>query len=191
MFRGDFLLGKLEKSRREGFPCYVGDTLFALGCGRLFEGTPAQMTDSLGKFVTLPAETQVCCAHEYTLANLRWALTVDPANRTLLQTALGVGAGYATGLAGNNNNVAVLALGSGVTTGAGQALGGTEQIKRTLRVKQGVAVSVFVANPHVFTLEDGSRHKRADADQIGFKAQVDPYGLLNPGKMRSYTPSRA
>jgi len=45
---------------------------------------------------------------------------------------------------------------------------------------------VFVANPHVYTLEDGSRHKRADADQIGFKAEVDPHGLLNPGKMRSY-----
>jgi FAD/FMN-containing dehydrogenase len=50
---------------------------------------------------------------------------------------------------------------------------------------------VFVANPHVFTLEDGSRHKRADADQLGFKAEVDPHGLLNPGKMRTYTPARA
>ena len=50
---------------------------------------------------------------------------------------------------------------------------------------------VFVANPHVFTLEDGSRHKRADADQLGFKAEVDPYGLLNPGKMRSYIPAQA
>ena len=50
---------------------------------------------------------------------------------------------------------------------------------------------VMVANPHVFTLEDGSRHKRADADQLGFKAEVDPYGLLNPGKMRSYAPVRA
>ena len=49
---------------------------------------------------------------------------------------------------------------------------------------------VFVANPHVFTLEDGSRHKRADADQIGFKAEVDPLGLLNPGKMRTYQPTR-
>lgn len=49
---------------------------------------------------------------------------------------------------------------------------------------------VFVANPHVFTLEDGSRHKRAEADQLGFKAQVDPLGLLNPGKMRTYTPVR-
>ena len=50
---------------------------------------------------------------------------------------------------------------------------------------------VLVANPHVFTLEDGSRHKRADADQLGFKAEVDPHGLLNPGKMRSYIPVRA
>ena len=50
---------------------------------------------------------------------------------------------------------------------------------------------VFVANPHVVTLEDGSRHKRADADQLGFKAQVDPLGLLNPGKMRTYQPTRA
>ncbi len=45
---------------------------------------------------------------------------------------------------------------------------------------------VLVANPHVFTLEDGSRHKRADGDQLGFKRQADPYNLLNPGKMRSY-----
>ena len=46
---------------------------------------------------------------------------------------------------------------------------------------------VFVANPHVVTLEDGSRHKRVEADQLGFKAEVDPHGLLNPGKMRSYS----
>lgn len=48
------------------------------------------------------------------------------------------------------------------------------------------AHGVFIANPHVITLEDGSRHKRADADQMGFKAEIDPYGLLNPGKMRSF-----
>ena len=47
---------------------------------------------------------------------------------------------------------------------------------------------VMIANPHVYTLEDGSRHKRADADQAGYKAEVDPFGLLNPGKMRSYVP---
>jgi FAD/FMN-containing dehydrogenase len=48
------------------------------------------------------------------------------------------------------------------------------------------ANGVFVANPHVYTLEDGSRYRRADADQFGFKAEVDPYNLLNPGKMKSY-----
>lgn len=50
---------------------------------------------------------------------------------------------------------------------------------------------VMIANPHVVSLEDGSRHKRADADQLGFKHEVDPYGLLNPGKMRTYVPRRA
>lgn len=64
---------------------FCGDTLFAGGCGRLFEGTPAQMLDSLEKFSVLPPDTQVFCAHEYTLANLRWALAVDPANRSLQQ----------------------------------------------------------------------------------------------------------
>jgi FAD/FMN-containing dehydrogenase len=47
---------------------------------------------------------------------------------------------------------------------------------------------VMIANPHVVTLEDGSRYKRVDADQLGFKQQVDPMGLLNPGKMRSFVP---
>lgn len=64
---------------------FCGDTLFAGGCGRLFEGTPPQMHASLAKFVCLPADTQVCCAHEYTLSNLRWAMAVDPANQALQQ----------------------------------------------------------------------------------------------------------
>jgi len=50
---------------------------------------------------------------------------------------------------------------------------------------------VYIANPHVYTVEDGSRYKRADADQLGFKHDVDPYGLLNPGKMRSFVSARA
>ena len=53
------------------------------------------------------------------------------------------------------------------------------------------AHGVFIANPHVWTLEDGTRHKKADADQLGFKATVDPLGLLNPGKMRSFVPAGA
>ena len=62
---------------------FCGDTLFSLGCGRLFEGTPAQMLQSLHQLAALPAETMVCCAHEYTLANAAFALAVDPANAAL------------------------------------------------------------------------------------------------------------
>jgi hydroxyacylglutathione hydrolase len=62
---------------------FCGDTLFSGGCGRLFEGTPAQMVDSLGKLAELPGDTRVCCAHEYTLSNLRFARTVEPRNRPL------------------------------------------------------------------------------------------------------------
>jgi hydroxyacylglutathione hydrolase len=63
---------------------FCGDTLFSGGCGRLFEGTPAQMSASLAKFAALPADTQVCCTHEYTLSNLRFALAVEPGNATLV-----------------------------------------------------------------------------------------------------------
>jgi hydroxyacylglutathione hydrolase len=64
---------------------FCGDTLFAGGCGRLFEGTPAQMANSLGKLAALPDDTNVYCAHEYTLANLRFASAVEPGNRQLQQ----------------------------------------------------------------------------------------------------------
>ncbi len=59
---------------------FCGDTLFSAGCGRLFEGSPAQMLDSLTKLAGLPAATRVCCAHEYTLSSLRFALAVEPDN---------------------------------------------------------------------------------------------------------------
>jgi hydroxyacylglutathione hydrolase len=64
---------------------FCGDTLFTGGCGRLFEGTPAQMLDSLVKLSALPADTRVFCGHEYTLANLRFARAVEPANVLLQQ----------------------------------------------------------------------------------------------------------
>jgi len=60
---------------------FTGDTMFAMGCGRLFEGTPAQMWASLNKLATLPGETRVFCGHEYTLANGKFALTVEPNNK--------------------------------------------------------------------------------------------------------------
>lgn len=62
---------------------FCGDTLFAAGCGRIFEGTPTQMFDSMGKLRALPLDTLVCCGHEYTLANLRWALEVEPDNTAM------------------------------------------------------------------------------------------------------------
>ena len=64
---------------------FCGDTLFAGGCGRLFEGTPTQMVESLGKLRSLPDSTRVWCAHEYTLNNLKFALTVDGGNPQLQQ----------------------------------------------------------------------------------------------------------
>lgn len=63
---------------------FCGDTLFSGGCGRLFEGTPAQMLASLDTLASLPGTTRVCCTHEYTLANLRFACAVEPANTDLL-----------------------------------------------------------------------------------------------------------
>lgn len=62
---------------------FCGDTLFAAGCGRLFEGTPAQMAESLGKLAALPDVTLVFCAHEYTMSNIKFALAVDPENAAL------------------------------------------------------------------------------------------------------------
>ena len=59
---------------------FCGDTLFSGGCGRLFEGTPAQMLASLQQLAALPDSTRVCCTHEYTLSNLKFARLVDPAN---------------------------------------------------------------------------------------------------------------
>lgn len=62
---------------------FSGDTLFSLGCGRLFEGSPAQMLDSLDRLAGLPDDTRVCCGHEYTLANAAFAHAVDPDNAAL------------------------------------------------------------------------------------------------------------
>ena len=65
---------------------FCGDTLFSAGCGRLFEGTPQQMLASLDRIAALPDGTRVYCAHEYTLANLRFAAAVEPGNADVLET---------------------------------------------------------------------------------------------------------
>lgn len=64
---------------------FCGDTLFGAGCGRLFEGTPAQMLHSLKKLAALPAETLVYCTHEYTAHNIAFALSVEPSNQALIE----------------------------------------------------------------------------------------------------------
>src|SRR5271165_6430883 len=62
---------------------FCGDTLFSVGCGRMFEGTPTQMNASLTRLRDLPPDTRMFCGHEYTAANLRFALAVDPANQAI------------------------------------------------------------------------------------------------------------
>jgi len=66
---------------------FVADTLFAMGCGRVFEGTPEMMWNSLEKLLALPDETTIYCGHEYTLANAKFALSVDPDNTDLVARA--------------------------------------------------------------------------------------------------------
>jgi hydroxyacylglutathione hydrolase len=66
---------------------FCGDTLFSGGCGRLFEGTPAQMLTSLDRLAALPGTTRVCCTHEYTLSNLKFALEIEPENADLQRYA--------------------------------------------------------------------------------------------------------
>lgn len=68
-----------------GNSLFCGDTLFACGCGRIFEGTPQQMYASLQKLARLPDDTAVYCAHEYTLSNIRFAKAVEPGNQALLE----------------------------------------------------------------------------------------------------------
>jgi hydroxyacylglutathione hydrolase len=79
-------LGHIAYAQADGAPApllFCGDTLFSGGCGRIFEGTPDQMHESLSRLAVLPPDTRVCCAHEYTLSNLRFAAAVEPHNAAL------------------------------------------------------------------------------------------------------------
>jgi hydroxyacylglutathione hydrolase len=67
---------------------FCGDTLFSVGCGRIFEGTPAQMLASLDRLAALPGETLVCCGHEYTVANCAFAKTIEPDNAALARRSI-------------------------------------------------------------------------------------------------------
>lgn len=94
---GGHTLGQIAYHVPDANAVFVGDALFALGCGRLFEGTAAQAWASLMRLASLPAETYVFCAHEYTEANLRFALTVEPANLALQKRAQAIRALRAEG----------------------------------------------------------------------------------------------
>ncbi len=90
-------LGHIIYHFAEDEVAFVGDTIFALGCGRLFEGTPGQMWASLSKIAELPAATKLYCAHEYTQSNARFALTADPENAALKTRAAAVDRARAKG----------------------------------------------------------------------------------------------
>lgn len=80
-------LGQVNYFIPEAKVAFTGDTLFALGCGRVFEGSHAQMWSSMQKLMKLPADTTIYCGHEYTLANADFALSVDPENDKLVARA--------------------------------------------------------------------------------------------------------
>ncbi len=80
---GGHTLGHIAYVFDDARVAFVGDALFSMGCGRLFEGTPEQMWTSLSKIAALPRETTLYCAHEYTEANARFAIYYDPINRDL------------------------------------------------------------------------------------------------------------
>jgi len=86
---------------------FVGDTIFALGCGRLFEGTPEEMWESLSKIMALPDATKLYCAHEYTLSNAKFAVSVDGENPDLLAAITDAKAKRADGLPTVPTSVAV------------------------------------------------------------------------------------
>jgi hydroxyacylglutathione hydrolase len=100
-------LGHIAYYQPEQHWLFCGDTLFAGGCGRLFEGTPEQMHESLSRLAALPDQTQVYCTHEYTLSNLRFALAVEPDNRQITQRLEQVGAWRAAGRISLPSNMAL------------------------------------------------------------------------------------
>ena len=90
-------LGHISYYIADGGILLPGDTLFSLGCGRLFEGTPAQMFNSIAKYGDLPDDTLVCAGHEYTASNAKFALSVEPGNAALQARAAEVQALRAAG----------------------------------------------------------------------------------------------
>lgn len=116
---------------------FCGDTMFAMGCGRLFEGTPAQMHDSLQQLAQLPSDTRIYCAHEYTEANGRFALTVEPQNVDLRQRMVNVKA-----LRARNEPTVPSQLGEELATNPFLRTD-SAAIRETLQMRDADAVEVF------------------------------------------------
>ena len=116
---------------------FVGDTLFAMGCGRLFEGSPAQMWASLQKILRWPADTRLYCAHEYTAANGRFALSVEPDNPELLERMRDVERLRAAGMATVPTTVALERVTNPFLRPTSSGL------RRTLGLEQSDDVTVF------------------------------------------------
>ncbi|MDE1987678.1 MAG: hydroxyacylglutathione hydrolase [Alphaproteobacteria bacterium] len=116
---------------------FTGDTLFAMGCGRLFEGTPAMMHASLAKLMTLPDDTAVYCGHEYTLNNARFALTLEPGNKDLQARMREVEAARA-----NGHPTVPSDIGLEKRTNPFVRTGSSE-IRATLKMDKAEAVDVF------------------------------------------------
>ncbi len=124
---------------------FCGDTLFSCGCGRLFEGTAAQMHSSLAKFAALPGDTLVYCAHEYTLSNLRFARAADPDNPALDRREASARAALAAGHPSLPSTIALElaanpfmrggdpAVAASASRRAGRALSGSVDVFTTLR----------------------------------------------------------
>ncbi|WP_323769398.1 hydroxyacylglutathione hydrolase [Antarctobacter sp.] len=91
-------LGHIAFHYPEAKAVFTADSLMALGCGRIFEGTPDMMWDSLSKLMTLPPETMVYSGHEYTASNAAFALTIEPGNEALISRARAIEAARAEGL---------------------------------------------------------------------------------------------
>ncbi|MEO4048985.1 hydroxyacylglutathione hydrolase [Pseudomonas sp. CAU 1711] len=100
-------LGHIAYHQAEEALLFCGDTLFAAGCGRLFEGTPAQMHDSLQRLAALPDTTRVYCTHEYTLSNLQFARAVEPHNPEIAARFAEVSAWRAAGRISLPSNIAL------------------------------------------------------------------------------------
>jgi hydroxyacylglutathione hydrolase len=97
LFVGAHTAGHIAYHFASANALFCGDTLFAMGCGRLFEGTAQDMFEALGKLKRLPPDTRVFCAHEYTLANARFAVTAEPDNQALAARFAAVQAARARG----------------------------------------------------------------------------------------------